>query len=242
MIIENIKQWSGDDINLLSLMNTMEQRDKIIQFYNSKNSWASAVNSSLNDRFQQIGEFIGENNDTMIDLGGHIGLFSLMFNKLFKKILVLEPHPQHFDLLTILTAKTTNIIPFQLAIGTENKIFPLFIDSVNATQTSLFIHQYSKTCVDVQCITLQSLFDNNNIKDIDFLKVDVEGFELPLIMDKSFDEISKNIRKMYIETHNIEDGRVNFTGKQISDAICKKLNTLNFSTRVDNDMIFAQKN
>ena len=52
----------------------------------------------------------------------------------------------------------------------------------------------------VDCVTLDSLFDNNVIDKIDFLKIDVEGAEVNVIDGISIDNLKK-VNKIAMEIH-----------------------------------------
>lgn len=242
MYFEKLKQYNGDPIDLQSSLND-DDRELFINEYFRGPSYNPAVVQFLNERHEKIGNFIGLNNDTIIELGGHLGFFAIMFNKTYQKNYVLEPLPNNFKWLQKLTANYRNIYPKQLAIGIETKILPLFIDAVNETQTSLIPHPDSRSVINVFSIKLEDFCIINNIKQIDFLKIDIEGFELPLVLHESFCNISNIIRKIHCEVHNIEDKINNIYIKwdDVRYQIDEKLKKLGFETEIHHDEIFATK-
>ena len=235
-----IKQYGGEDIVLDLLLNN-DDRKKFESFSTYGPSWWCAVPKFLNERHQKIGDFIGMNNDIFIDVGGHTGVFAIMFNKTAKRIYSLEPFPKNFEMLKLFTQSFKNITPLQLAIGMETKQQQLFIDNCNETQTSLIVHPDSREHIEVSCMRLDHFCVAYEINKIDFLKIDIEGFELPLILSKSFEYVAPIIKKAHIEVHNIQDGKVNITGEQVRALICNKLRQFGFDLEIDNDMIFAKK-
>lgn len=238
-----IKQYQYGSIDLLSLLNDQE-RIEFNKYYEYGPGYNNAVVSFLNDRHDRIGDFIGKNNEIMIDVGAHISIFSLMFNKSFKKIYSVEPLPLNFHFLKLFTRTFPHIFPCQMAIGTENGDQILYIDNINNTQTSLIRHKDSLECIIVKTITLENFCVENNIKQIDFLKLDIEGKELDLIIDSSFDNISKVIKKAHIEIHNIEQtpNQDYISWEIVRERVVNKLKQLNFSVEINNDELFVTHN
>jgi FkbM family methyltransferase len=241
IIMTKIKQYGGEEIVLDLLLNDND-RKKFESFSTYGPSWWCAVPQFLNERHQKIGDFIGMDNDVFIDVGGHTGVFAIMFNKTAKKIYSLEPFSKNFEMLKLFTQSFQNIIPLPLAISTETKQQQLFIDNCNETQTSLILHPDCRESILVDSIRLDDFCDKYKIDKIDFLKIDIEGFELPLILDKSFEIVAARIGKAHIEVHNIQDGKVNITWEQVRELICNRLKQLGFELEIDTDMIFARNN
>ena len=239
----NLKQYNNNDIDIFSLLNNLNDRiDFTDFFYQDKSSWCSGVIPSLNDRCDMVGSFINLDNKIMFDIGAHCGFFSIMFNKIFEQIYSFEPFNKHFQFLQLFVSNFHNIYPINSAISINTQKDALFVDNVNNTQTSLIPHPYSREVLNIDCIRLDDFSQKYDIQKIDFVKIDIEGFELPLITDNSFDNISAKIKKIYIECHNIEDGINDMKMIDVQRLICNKLNILNFKLEIVDDMIFAINN
>ena len=119
---------------------------------------------------------------TFIDLGANIGSISVPICKLRPDIQTfsIEASPQIANYLTwnVEHNKIANCIIEQKAIWKESGQYVSFIEP---------IEQYGKGMIDLKShilkqekiatISIDSFCQNNNIKKVDFIKVDIEGFE-----------------------------------------------------------------
>ena len=141
------------------------------------------------------------NNDVIIDVGGHIGLFTLYASQFCKKgsIFTFEPMTENFDLLTenIKLNNIDNIKAFNLAVSNSNSSVKLYLNQDDAGH-SMF--SKSSKSVTVNSISLQQILDNNHIEHCDFLKLDCEGAEYEIIKNLPT-HYFKKIKKMIIEYH-----------------------------------------
>jgi FkbM family methyltransferase len=129
-----------------------------------------------------------KDNDLIIDIGAHIGCFSLLANKLTnKEVIAIEPEEENFKLLTknILLNKA-KIMPVKCAISNYNKT-KKFYKSFSTLSHSL--RKISETFEYVKVMKLKTLLKKMKItlNDIKLIKLDAEGEELRIIRD------SKNI-------------------------------------------------
>jgi FkbM family methyltransferase len=240
--LKNIKiqEYNGREISIQDIITDNDDFQKFKSLYNDHNSWLSAVFQFLGQRESKIGDFAGD-GDVMVDLGAHIGLFSIMFNRQFKRIYSFEPLDKHFNVLVPMVSNFKNILPIKSVVSTITGMVPFFIDNVNNTQTSLVQHIHSGQAQYIDSINLNDFLKIFKVDTIDFLKVDIEGFELYLFCSESFDMCSDKIKKMHIECHNIEKGPHIMDWKTNQDFITKKINSLGFKTIIDGDEIFASK-
>jgi len=153
-----------------------------------------------------IGEYKRKNfeiktDDVVIDVGGHIGLFSLYASQFCKsgKIFVFEPMKENFQLLSenMSSNNLSNVKPFNLAVSNSNSSRKLYLNE-DAAGHSMFSE--SSKSITVNSISLKQIFDNNNITNCDFLKLDCEGSEYEIIKNLPT-EYFKKIKKMIIEYH-----------------------------------------
>ncbi len=116
-----------------------------------------------------------------LDIGAHIGRFSLLASKNFERVISFEPHSENFAQLkkNILSNKLENIIPLNLAIS--NKIKYLYMSNLNVNTGASQIKE--KGDKKVKCLTLDSIIKKEKIKihEIDLIKIDVENHEMNVL-------------------------------------------------------------
>lgn len=134
------------------------------------------------------------------DIGANIGYYALMEAKAIGnkgKVYAIEPSPDNVELLkkNIKENGYRNIEVIQSAIGSENKPGKLFLSSARNVCS---IHNPTKRSVDVKIRTLDSILNN---KRVDFVRMDVEGYEYEII--KGMEKIlsRKNKPGLFIEVH-----------------------------------------
>ena len=94
--------------------------------------------------------------------------------------------------------------------------------------------------VDVQSTTLEKIFDENNISNCDFLKMDCEGAEYEILFNLP-EKIFKKINKICLEYHDMKE-----LDHSINDLITKlkshKFEIEVFPTSEQYGIIFAKRN
>jgi FkbM family methyltransferase len=191
----------------------------------------------------KISEFNVENNDVIIDIGAHIGLFALFESQFCKngKIYCFEPIIENYDILikNIELNNIKNIIPFNQAVSKENENTKIYLNSDDSAHS---VFSSGKNFVQVKSTTLKSIFDENNIDNCDLLKLDCEGAEYEII-DSIPEEYLLKINKLIIECHLITEK------SKLYNNLLKKLEKMSFKIKIekiteDMGMIYAlnQKN
>lgn len=140
-----------------------------------------------------------------LDVGANIGLTSLYFSKYFEKVYSLEPSTEHFDTFTKMVEfnKLTNIKPINKALYIDNEKHAFGGRSDNKTMRSLHtaIWENGQPTEEVQCVTLDKLFEDEGITHIDLMKLDIEGSEIEVISSSSFREVADKIDVVCGESH-----------------------------------------
>lgn len=174
-------------------------------------------------------EFIAFNilvkpNDTIFDVGANVGIMSVHLSRLTKKngkVYSFEPVKNTYNMLleTIGLNHCTNINTYQIAISdskADSKIYTF--DQNNHTLNSLGKVDISGRMPiseeNVKTKTLDHFYEENNIKNIDFLKIDVEGFEENVL--KGSNNLLKNNLIKYIQ-FEISEMPLKSLGKKSSD-------------------------
>jgi FkbM family methyltransferase len=143
-------------------------------------------------------------NSVILDLGAHIGIFSVLANLKFPyaKIYSIEPAKDNFRLLSEQTKiNQTNIHPFNVAISNKKGKMKLYSGRHSARQSLL--RKEGDNFDVVETLSLKDFFKEQKIEKCDLLKIDIEGGEYDLFYSTP-KEIFKKIKIIFLETHEIE--------------------------------------
>jgi len=178
---------------------------------------------------KKIINFLKKNNNykfnTILDIGGHKGESIELFLKYFtvNKIISFEASPLNYKILenNLHKLKTkfekTEILIENLAVGNENKSLRInqFVESSTSTlkqintNSNYFKKKYfffKKNTdgnlfhkIDVKMILLEDYLNEKNINNIDFLKIDTEGYEYETIL--GLRNKLKSVKLIFFEHH-----------------------------------------
>ena len=147
---------------------------------------------------------------TVIDIGAHIGLFSVLAARLHKNVKVFsyEPFPENYSLLrenVDINSLKKQIKTFKVGIGAKEEKRKLYVHRSNSGGHSLY--KKSNNAITISLIPLREVFRANNIRTCDFLKMDCEGAEYEILMNTP-DDILKKIKCIALEYHANEDSKI----------------------------------
>lgn len=167
-------------------------------------------------------------NDTVIDIGGHIGLFVLYSAKKCNKgkIYSYEPVKKNYQLLVenITMNKISNIYHFNLAVSNDQNTIKIFLSNDDAAHS--IIESQNKFEI-IDSISLKKIIDMHKIEKCDFLKMDCEGAEFK-ILESLPDEYFSKIKKMVIEYHIFNNNFESY------EKMKERLQNLNFEIIIKN--------
>lgn len=140
-------------------------------------------------------------DDTIIDIGSHIGLFALYVARFCTRgtIFCFEPVKENYDLLqeNLKLNNIKNVVAFNLAVSGTSSFVSLFL---NDDKSAHSIHTTSPNEIKVESKSLKDIIDENRIKICNFVKIDCEGAEYE-ILGKLPQGYFSRIEKMAIEYH-----------------------------------------
>ena len=116
----------------------------------------------------------------IIDAGANIGLSAIYFANLFPeaKIISLEPELSNFSLLKENTKWYKNVIPIQAALWHQDT--ELIITNPEADHWAFQVGENKQSTASnllIPAVTIDALCKQFHIKNIDLLKIDIEGAE-----------------------------------------------------------------
>lgn len=145
--------------------------------------------------------------DTIIDIGGNIGTFTLNVQRIFPKakIYVFEPDKNNYQvLLNNIKANglEKRVRSFNCAISSqEDKTIPIYMHHDSANISTINKSQSSFPAENQSFRHISKLFGKKTL-----LKIDIEGGEYDIFIDKNTSKIKK-INTIVLEFHNLDKKR-----------------------------------
>ena len=141
-------------------------------------------NSTIGVDFENDLKRLTSNNPILkiFDVGGNYGQSAVRFAQAFPEaeIYTFEPVPQLFNSLCGLTSKYSKIREFNLGFGDQKTTAIMGLADNPGANSLLIADQSDRTC-EVEIHKLDDFVAENSVKCIDLLKIDVEGYEIPVI-------------------------------------------------------------
>lgn len=136
-------------------------------------------------------EYKIENPKVVIDIGAHIGGTSILCASGGATVYSYEPEPDNFRFLRA-NVKMNNlgdrIRCFQRAVGIPGKR-KLYLNEENTGSYSL--QEKTDKSVEVEVVSLKSIFEDNSVEYCDLLKSDCQGGEYEFLWDAPFERIGQ---------------------------------------------------
>jgi len=175
------------------------------------------------DKEYTIPGFEIDENDVIIDIGGHIGLFILFCKQFCKKgkIFCFEPVKENYEQCreNIRINNLQNINLFNMAVTKETGETSIYLNEDDSGH-SVFLK--NNKSVKVKSISLKDILLSNKIEHCNLLKIDCEGAEYEII-ESVPEHFFENIDKIIIEYHFAKDNQ------ELLEKLIKKLKTASYS-------------
>lgn len=138
----------------------------------------------------------------VVDIGANIGYDTVLFaDKVGKKgkVIAIEPDPTNFEILqkNIKENKLFNVVAVQAALGDVNKKMKIYESEENFGDHRMW-EEKGRNSKDVFCRRLDDLLKELEYEKIDFIKMDVQGFEEKVI-EGGKEIIKKNKPTIFFE-------------------------------------------
>lgn len=157
-----------------------------------------------------------QQNDTVVDLGGHIGVFSVLAAKhaINGTVYAFEPMKDNYEVLlsNVKLNELENVVAENIAVSKESGESKLYLSSQESAKKvgyitgghSLFPSKERDETILVETETLDSVVKRLGISSINYLKIDTEGSEFDILYTASKGTLDK-IQKIVMELHPFGD-------------------------------------
>jgi len=142
----------------------------------------------------------------ILDVGAHIGDTVKLYRNYFPgyKIFCFEPFSESCDYLKKRFINDSNIKIVETALGSKDETKTLYVSNFSNLNSLQRPNERAwgfadKKSVDVETTTLDQFCYENDIKQIDILKLDVQGSELDVLLGSKTILAKGNISLVYVE-------------------------------------------
>lgn len=148
----------------------------------SDDDYLEHIRNGFEPEMVDLFRVLATNSNTIVDIGANIGCTSILFGELAKNVYAFEPSPTTFLFLEKNISKSgkTNINLKNIGIGAEHCESTLTFSPFNRSGGFVSNRTQASIGSTVEKIVIKKLDEviiSLEIQSIDFIKIDVEGFE-----------------------------------------------------------------
>ena len=181
-------------------------------------------------------ENVVSKDNVTIDIGANVGYISLVLADLVGKngkVYSFEAEPNNYEVLGM--NKNLNdynqIIAYNKAISEKTGVLKLYYskDNNQGGHSTIFMEEYlTKNYVEIEALNLDLFADNEKLKNINLIKIDVEGAEMEVL--KGFPNIMKNFKPLLIvEMNNQVQEKRGISTTDLKRYVCENYNYRTFN-------------
>jgi len=129
--------------------------------------------------------------EVVVDVGAHIGLYTLVAARSGARVIAIEPVPSNFEILkgNVELNRFSNVNAIPIAISNSKGRRTLYLSGMGDTATSSLEdgwtskveHNAARQAIEVPCVSLDDLMVSISLDSLDWLKIDVEGHEVRVL-------------------------------------------------------------
>jgi len=190
--------------------------------------WVAVKDILLNREYEYLPELHIENlkGFTVIDVGAHVGLYSLIVSRYAHKVISIEPHPVNFKLLEInkILNGLENVETLNAAVvGRKGVEYVNLYEGDHSGGHSIVGKKNSSRLYRVPAITLSEIIERYVRRDGDrvLIKMDIEGAEFDVFKWLERDSLNA-VERLVMEVH-LKHGSL--------DVIADKLRSAGFNVK-----------
>lgn len=178
---------------------------------------------------QEISQFCKEKR-TVIQAGGHCGLYAFQYSKMFENVYTFEPEEINYYCLQTNLNNINNIYINNCALGKETSTISMNINRKNCGNHSVNLDNKGS----IPLLTIDSF----KIKNVDLIHLDLEGFELYALQGAT-NTINQYQPVIVLETNNFCEN-YNYTINDLENY----LSSINYKRLVTwpDDRVYVSKN
>ncbi len=183
-------------------------KDIVLNLRN-EGDYAIANELFLDNQYRFCDDVIKKAKDCVIDIGGHLGFFSLYASLLNSDVPIyaFEPHIGNYEILkkNLKDNRIKNVYPKQLAVSDKVEQTELKISKEDLNHALINPLEPTGEVQIVQTTTLERIFSKNGLGHVSLIKIDCEGAEFALLYatpDPIFDKVSN----IFLEYHDWIEG------------------------------------
>ena len=160
--------------------------------------------------------------DTVIDIGAHVGFFAVRVAPLAARVLCYEPVLSNFELLLWNVAGFPHLRAHRLAVAGRRGRVRLFL-SERPSSHSMFPREATqrRAGIEVPCVTLADILEENAVEHCDLLKLDCEGAEYEILFSLP-DGLWSRIARVVLEYHLVPDGEAGWSGEGLAERLARR--------------------
>ncbi|MEO0977326.1 MAG: FkbM family methyltransferase [Pseudomonadota bacterium] len=135
-----------------------------------------------------LDESLMEDDAVFLDVGGNIGVYSILLRDYFEQVFAFEPNPVTYEVLkaNLALAGAGNATPVNKALSDTQGVVPIFVPrngNLGWATLDETHHEIPVNRTDIECTTLDEFVASNGIDagKIRLVKIDVEGHETSVI-------------------------------------------------------------
>lgn len=152
----------------------------------SDDEYLESIRQGFEPSMVELFKTLAAGSDVILDIGANIGCTALLFSELASAVHAFEPSPSTFGFLTknIKQNQKKNLFAHNVGMGSESSNTTLTFAPAN--RSGAFVSEGLSSNSDfrteeISIETLDRFVSDKNISTIDFIKIDVEGFEAQVI-------------------------------------------------------------
>lgn len=148
----------------------------------SDDDYLKNIGTNFEPHMVKLFRSVADDSEVILDVGANIGCTALLFGELSKKVYAFEPSQTTFAFLekNISRSGLKNVFPKNIGLGAESGEYTLTFAPSN--RSGGFVSNQTQACAGhtVEKISIRPLDEflkSVNVSSVDFIKIDVEGFE-----------------------------------------------------------------